>query len=126
MLCRFAMSNRRNLGPLPWILAAIAPALAGCGSPGPLPEVDCTQAVPRYSETTMFRSCVICHSSEVSGADRQKAPTKVNFDTYEAAAESAEGAARLVYNGKMPPEADTVTEGDKELIFQWSLCGTPE
>ena len=100
-------------------------ALAGCG--GELPEVDCNAgAVPKFSEVAAFNTCNVCHSSQLSGAARNDAPSDVNYDTYAAAMADAEAAVEEVAEGKMPPEGYSISEEQKQALYRWGLCGTPQ
>lgn len=107
--------------------------LAACGSEDEeeenLPEVDCSQQVPTFAEVTAFSQvCSDCHSTALSGEDRNDAPANINFDNYESAKANAEHGAEEVFEGEMPPEGSgaTLTEAQKEEIYLWSLCDTPE
>lgn len=75
-----------------------------------------------------FDKCTLCHASDVSGDARQGAPADDNWDEYEEAAEHAEEIAHEVSEGEMPPEDSqiTLTAGEKEQLYLWALCGTPE
>ena len=49
-------------------------------------------------------NCLFCHSSELTGSQRNGAPTNVNWDTYSAAAEKGDRAiVRAVELMSMPP-----------------------
>lgn len=102
----------------------LALAAAGCGAD--LPDVDCaTPAVPTYAMVSAFTlSCNTCHASTLRGAARFGAPPGIDFDTHEAAVVHAEDAARQVFSGAMPPTAE-LAASDKEVLYRWSLCGTP-
>lgn len=94
-----------------------------------LPDVDCDGAdVPTYADVAAFDTCTNCHSSERTGDMRNDAPDDDNFDTYEAAAEIADEAAHEVYEGEMPPDGSgfSLTEDEKQDLYLWALCGTPE
>ena len=108
--------------------------LSACGSEDEeeeeLPEVDCSATpIPTFDQVTAFSQvCTNCHSSTLSGEDRNDAPTPVNFDTYANAQAYAEKAAEEVFEGEMPPEdsGETLTADQKEDLYLWALCGTPE
>ena len=110
-------------------------ALAACGSEdeedegADLPEVDCSGDVPAFDEVTAFSQvCADCHSTTLSGDDRNGAPSTINWDDYDSAKANAEHGAEEVFEGEMPPEGSgaTLTEAQKEEIYLWSLCDTPE
>jgi len=109
---------------LPLLLAPVL--LVGCEEE--LPEIDCnTVTVPTYSEVTIWPKCTSCHASTLTGDARNDAPEDVNFDTYEAAKEHAEKAVEEVFEGKMPePDPSIITEEEKQSLYAWGLCGTPE
>jgi uncharacterized membrane protein len=109
-------------------------ALAACGSEdeeeagAELPEVDCSGDVPTFDEVTAFSAvCTDCHSTSLSGDDRNGAPARVNWDDYESARANAEDGAEAVFDGEMPPAgAGELTSVQKEELYRWALCGTPE
>jgi uncharacterized membrane protein len=117
----------RGMGlPLTLHALAVALALTAAGCSAELPDVDCaTPAVPGYAMIDAFTiSCNTCHASTLTGASRFGAPPGIDFDTYEAAVLHAEDAARAVFAGDMPPTA-RLAAADKEVLYRWSLCGTP-
>jgi cytochrome c5 len=94
-----------------------------------LPDVDCdAQDIPTFEEVAAFDKCTTCHSSELSGAERNGAPADDNWDTYEEAMEHADEIAHEVFEGEMPPEGSgmTLTATEEEELYLWALCGTPE
>jgi uncharacterized membrane protein len=108
--------------------------LAACGSDSDealsLPTIDCAAdagAVPSYSNVEAFKTCTACHSSKLSGSARMDAPSDINFDSYDAAKAEAEKAVSEVHGGSMPPADSklTLTQGAKEDLYRWGLCGTP-
>lgn len=112
---------------------AMAFAMSACGSDDEeedyLPEVDCEQTIPTYSQVTAFGDvCAECHSSMRTGEDRSDAPVDIDFDTYAGATAHAELAAHEVFEGAMPPSDSglTLTEDQKNALYLWALCGTPQ
>lgn len=112
----------------------VVAALTACGSEDSdgggnepdLPEVDCSGDVPTFDEVSAFRDvCTGCHSTALSGAERNGAPSRVNWDDYDSAKANAEDGAEEVFEGDMPPD-DTLTAAQKEELYKWALCGTPE
>lgn len=72
--------------------------------------------------------CTRCHSSELSGPDRNAAPAGVNFDTFASA--KAVGAElideRAVDGGAeaaMPPKEPLPTEQERIRLGEWLACG---
>lgn len=102
----------------------------GCSGGGEdLPEVDCeTVTVPTYSQVTALDKCTTCHSSTLTTpVDRNNAEEGYNFDTYEGAVEHATAMVDEVYHGSMPPAGEPdLTEAEKDQLYAWGLCGTPE
>ncbi|HET6582929.1 MAG TPA: hypothetical protein VFG69_05775 [Nannocystaceae bacterium] len=116
------------------VALALAGALPACddddggdmeGSGGP----DCDgDDVPGYADVDIFATCTMCHSSTLSGPDRNGALVTVNFDTYAAAMASAAKALDRVRAGAMPPPSSglSVTEAQADELERWVLCDTPE
>jgi uncharacterized membrane protein len=113
---------------------ALAPlSLAACtddtGGESAGPEVDCAEkAVPKYSEMqSIWDKCTICHSSTITDpAARMAAPIGFNYDTYDAAKATAMQAANEVEEGEMPrPPAPAMTADEKDQLYRWAACGTP-
>jgi uncharacterized membrane protein len=90
-----------------------------------LPDVDCSQPVPAFVDVSAFDVCTDCHSSALTGDERQLAPVGMDFDTLEGAADEAEEIAEEVHEGKMPPAPYTLTEAQKQELYRWALCGNP-
>lgn len=84
--------------------------------------------VPTYDEVSAFDKCVMCHSSELSGGDRNTAPADHNFDTYEGATEFLDHVLEEAEEGNMPPPASgiTITEAERAALVKWASCGAPE
>lgn len=99
--------------------------VAGC-APAP-PTVDCSKVTaPKYSELTIWPLCTSCHATTATGQARRSAPGGVNYDTYLAAVPQAESGAAQVNAGNMPPSHDPQpTAAQKDALFAWAMCGTP-
>jgi uncharacterized membrane protein len=75
--------------------------------------------------------CTRCHSSELSGAQRQGAPNDHNFDSVEYVraeiehtdAEAAAGPDAV--NTSMPIGGPTPTEDERRKLGEWLACGAP-
>jgi uncharacterized membrane protein len=94
-----------------------------------LPEVDCdAEEIPGFDEVRAFAKCTDCHSSELSGGDRNNAPIGYDWDEYESAQEHAEHIAHVVASGDMPPEGSgiTLTASEEDELYLWALCGAPD
>src|SRR5688500_1079200 len=120
-----------------WLTCMLfAATLAACSSEDEaedeaknLPDVDCSQDVPAFDEVTAFSQvCSNCHSTTLSGDDRNGAPSEINWDDYASAKAHAEEGAQEVFEGEMPPEGSnqTLTAAQEEDLYLWALCGTPE
>jgi hypothetical protein len=117
------------------MLSSVLLLAVACGDDGEeeheheLPDVECEGAdVPSFAEVEAFDKCTTCHSSELTGDDRNDAPEDDNWDDYEEAMEHAELIAHEVFEGEMPPEDSgiTLTADEEEDLYLWALCGTPE
>ena len=104
--------------------------LGACGDDkDPVPNVDCSNGVPKFADVNAFKTCIKCHASSLmTPALRMNAPSNVNFDAYAAAKTHAEQAASEVAGGDMPPKNSglTLSTADKDALYQWAMCGTPE
>ena len=93
------------------------------------PDVDCDAVVvPKFSEVTAFAKCTGCHTAEVDDQVlRAGAPVGVDFDELAPAREWAAAAMDEVFAGDMPPEREPQpTAEEKQQIYNWASCGTPE
>jgi hypothetical protein len=93
------------------------------------PSADCKAgAIPSFTEVAVFAKCLGCHSTRVTGDERAEAPPDVNFDDYASAVAMAERAAQYVFRGIMPPVTAgvAVTDTEKQQLYLWALCGTPQ
>ncbi len=68
--------------------------------------------------------CTACHSSEVSGVDRQGAPEGIDFDRWELAAPFAQliRSSALVDGPRMPPAGGTQAD-ERAAVDEWVECG---
>jgi len=69
--------------------------------------------------------CVRCHSSQLSGADRQSAPEDLNFDDLGTVQEEAESMYGEAEEGAMPPEAP-LDSASLEAMRVWLACGAKD
>ena len=74
-------------------------------------------------------NCLFCHSSELTGSERNGAPSSVNWDTYSAAAERGDRTiVRAVNQMSMPPTFSvlpTLNQEQKEAMLAWQQAGFP-
>ena len=110
----------RMLAPLVLILTTAA--MTAC-SPGACP--DGADVAWADVEVLFTEHCTSCHTSALSGADRQDAPTDIDFDAYETARQDPTGTWTQVHLGAMPP-AGALSADDKETIRVWYACETPQ
>lgn len=91
------------------------------------PNVDCSAVtVPKFSEMTAWTKCTNCHSSTLTGAARAGATVGIDFDKVETARMHAAKAMDEVYEGAMPlAGSPALTEDEKQQIYNWASCETP-
>lgn len=78
--------------------------------------------------------CTGCHSSSLAEADRQDAPSDVNFETHALYLPHAQEVfARVVVEGRAPPAsaspmppAGLVPDAELRRLAQWIACGSPQ
>lgn len=92
------------------------------------PLVDCeTATIPTFSEVTIWPKCTNCHASTLAGSDRGGAPPGIDYDVYASAVQYADLAVEEVEEGAMPyPDGSGVTAEEKQSLYAWAECGTPE
>ncbi len=75
-------------------------------------------------------NCLACHSSELTGADRNNAPAGADYDTYSDASKNGGGAvSRGVTAMDMPPAssaAPALTDEQKQALKNWKALGFPK
>ncbi|MGC4065950.1 MAG: hypothetical protein QM784_15130 [Polyangiaceae bacterium] len=122
-----------------WFRATLAMGLfvgatvVGCSSDdnsdssSSLDSVDCsTGEIPTFSSLD-FSKCTGCHSSTLSGAARDGAPSDINFDVYASAKTHATHAVGELDEGAMPPSSlPKPSQAVVDAIVKWAACGTPE
>jgi cytochrome c5 len=123
-----------------WLTLAVF-ALSSCGdddasdSEGPsgatCPE-NSSLTYDTFGRAFMEDYCTRCHSSALTGAARNGAPSDHNFDTLEGIKdtetehldeEAAAGPDHV--NTAMPPEGPKPTEAERRQLGEWLACGTP-
>jgi uncharacterized membrane protein len=67
--------------------------------------------------------CISCHSTALSGADRNGAPSDINYNTYDAAVANAEKGNSEIQSGGMPPSGNGPTAEEKQLFQRWVDTG---
>lgn len=117
--------------------------LAGCGGgehetagepSGALCPSDSTLTYDTFGGSFMEQYCTSCHSSSLTGAARNGAPSDHNFDTLAAIREVgaehidlAAAAGPSQVNISMPPAAQDSkpSEAERRLLGEWLACGIP-
>jgi len=104
--------------------------LAGCpGGDAPAELGDCPDGstVTWATVQPIFdANCTRCHSSTLTGADRQAAPEGWDYDSRDGALRDADETWRRIYIDNMPNDADFDPEGDKSVLWEWYSCDAPE
>ena len=105
------------------------PAGGGGGAGNDNTTAPCTDLTyANFAADFMATNCTSCHSSELTGADRQEAPDGINFDTLEGVMAQLERIrVRAVEDGTMPPSTAEVIPTAEELdqLAEWIDCDAP-
>lgn len=107
------------------LVSLLALCFAACGgaSVGDCPSnSDATQSAGRALIRTR---CAICHSSQLSGAQRQNAPDGVNYDTAAAIKLNLDDGWSETESKSMP-EGSMLTDAEIESIRVYLACGAPD
>ena len=124
-MSRTFLSARRALAAVSVASSLFAAACGGKDDSAAGPSVDCNATtVPKFADVTIFQVCTKCHATSVP--NRQGAPQSVNFDSYASASANAELAAAAVRSGAMPEDHTPVTDAQKQALYAWAACGTPQ
>jgi hypothetical protein len=106
------------------------------GSPLPPCPPDNVLTWRSFGAGFLLTWCTGCHASGLPDAERQGAPTGVDFDTYaaykplerlvyeRAVLEAHTAATNPAAASPMPP-AGVVPEADRRRLAQWIACGSP-
>lgn len=102
-----------------------------CGSDDPQETIDCTTVELSYENfgaSFMDNYCTDCHSSSLTGADRQSATVGIDFDTHDDVRnQSASVKLRTVDLKTMPPVTVASKPSAMEIadLAVWLECGAP-
>ncbi len=76
------------------------------------------------SDSLLQVSCVLCHDSNKSGADRLSAPVGVDFDTHSGTVASANITNNQLQSATLSPHGPQ-SQSNKDLFFDWIYAGMP-
>jgi hypothetical protein len=71
-------------------------------------------------------NCTRCHSSTLSGSDRQAAPEGWDYDTADNAMRDPDRTWLQIYAEEMPNDAEWTDVDEKLLLWEWYSCGGPQ
>ena len=102
------------------VLALGAAACGGGADLGACPN----DPVRQNAGAALIRSrCAICHNSNFTGAQRQAAPTDVNYDTKEGILASASSGLSSIQSGSMPRGSARLSTEETESVRIFLACG---
>ena len=124
---------------LTWLGASCWLLLGACGAKEPDPgatgaacPADSTLSYDSFGKAFMDRYCVRCHSSTLSGSERNGAPSDHDFDTLDGLhatepehidEQAAAGPDHV--NTAMPPDDPRPSEAERRELGEWVACGMP-
>ncbi len=116
-------------------------ALCGCGggddddngepTGNTCPPGGTTLTAQNFAQPFFQSYCTRCHSSTLSGPQRNGAPPDANFDTLEGIRAELEeinelaGADSAGVNTVMPPSDPKPTDDERRQLNEWIICGAP-
>jgi cytochrome c5 len=101
------------------------------GSEGGTPsgaECDSTLTYESFGMAFMASYCTSCHSSTLSGVDRNGAPADHDFDSLDGILASADhidehaASGPDASNDEMPPSGPSPTAAEREMLGAWLAC----
>ena len=108
-------------------IALLTMGATACGGGSELGE--CPPGSTQQQNTgaqIVFTTCVGCHSSRFTGADRFGAPVGMDFDDIEIVRDLADDVYRTAAEGSMPPPNQNVSslnDAQVEAIRVYLACG---
>ena len=117
----------------PLFVAFFLAAVSGCDSDGGVPTgAVCTSSdfltYELFGRSFMERYCLRCHSSTLTGLDRNGAPQDHDFDTLVGVLDAVEhidalaGAGPNAHNTNMPPDEPSPSDAERHRLAQWLAC----
>lgn len=105
-------------------------ALVACG-PEPLPDTlgDCPDGnLVSWAdvEAIFATNCARCHSSDLTGDDRNDAAEYVDFDSADSARVNDFLTWSMIWSEQMPPDQAGMSEEEAWIVWEWLSCGGPE
>lgn len=113
----------------PTLLALGLFSLAGCPAQLPAELGDCPDGstVTWADASAVFETnCTRCHSTTLTGADRQAAPELWDYDTRDDALRDPVETWTRIYTENMPNDAEFTPVGDQGVLWEWYSCDGPE
>ncbi len=77
-------------------------------------------------ESIFTASCTSCHSTTLTGDDRNGATEFFDYDTAEAAVNNSFLTWSMIYSGQMPKDLGALPDDERWLLWEWLSCGGPE
>lgn len=77
-------------------------------------------------EPILTARCTGCHSSALTGSERNGAPAGLNWDDYASAAAHSERIYLRCNAGTMPPNGPKLTDDEISVLLAWDTQGAPE
>src|SRR5262245_499943 len=94
--------------------------LFGCTTQGVTTSDCATATVPAFAQLDALQKCTSCHSSTLTGDARSGAPSRINYDSYDAAVANIDHGLREIEEGAMPPSgAETLTADEETSLQLW-------
>lgn len=77
-------------------------------------------------EAVFAAGCTSCHSTALTGEDRNGAAEFFDYDTPQAAINNAFLSWSMIYSGQMPKNTGPLPDDERWLLWEWLSCGGPE
>lgn len=110
-------------------LLGAGPMSAGCPVTLPANLGDCADGTTlTWSEVEPIfaENCAGCHSSTLSGDDRNGAPEDVDFDSPDWARDADWLTWSQIHSERMPDDGPMSSPEDALLVWEWLSCGGPD